>query len=90
MNDEAEYFANVENMDLAVGKLTAAMEELNFLDNTIIVFTSDNGPETLNRYRSANRSYGQPGLVEDEAVTTTEAGFRKIRLELERSSARIL
>lgn len=75
-NDEAEYFANVENMDLAVGKLTAAMEELNFLDNTIIVFTSDNGPETLNRYRSANRSYGQPGPLRGMKLHTTEAGFR--------------
>ena len=75
-NDEAEYFANVENMDLAVGKLTAAMEELNLLDNTIIVFTSDNGPETLNRYRSANRSYGQPGPLRGMKLHTTEAGFR--------------
>ncbi|MEC7678822.1 MAG: sulfatase-like hydrolase/transferase, partial [Planctomycetota bacterium] len=75
-NDEAEYFGNVENMDLAVGKLTAAMEELNLLDNTIIVFTSDNGPETLNRYRSANRSYGQPGPLRGMKLHTTEAGFR--------------
>ena len=52
---EAEYFANVENMDAAVGKLMAALDELKLADNTLVFFTSDNGPETLRRYGGAAR-----------------------------------
>ena len=74
--DEAQYFANVENMDRAVGRITAALEKLKLDQNTLIFFTSDNGPETLNRYRSANRSYGQPGPLRGMKLHTTEAGFR--------------
>ncbi|MCH2602617.1 MAG: sulfatase-like hydrolase/transferase [Pedosphaera sp.] len=57
---EAEYFANVENMDAAVGKLMAALDELKLADNTLVFFTSDNGPETLRRYGGAARSFGSP------------------------------
>lgn len=74
--DQAQYFANVANVDAAIGKLIAGLDRLNRRDNTLIVFTSDNGPETLNRYRSANRSYGRPGPLRGMKLHTTEAGFR--------------
>ena len=45
-------------------------------DNTLVIFTSDNGPETLNRYRNANRSYGTPGPLRGMKLHTTDAGFR--------------
>lgn len=54
--NEAQYFANIANVDAAVGELLVGLEKLNRRDNTLIVFTSDNGPETLNRYRGAARS----------------------------------
>ncbi len=74
--DQAEYFANVANLDAAVGRLVASLERLGQRENTLIVFTSDNGPETLNRYRRANRSYGSPGPLRGMKLHTTEAGFR--------------
>jgi len=74
--DQAQYFANVENVDRAVGELLAALDRLNVSQNTIVVFTSDNGPETLNRYPSANRSYGSPGPLRGMKLWTTDAGFR--------------
>ncbi len=74
--DEAEFFANVANVDLAVGRLVSALEKLACRDNTLIVFTADNGPETLSRYRLANRSYGRPGPLRGMKLWTTEAGFR--------------
>ena len=39
----AVYAAMVEAMDLAVGKVLDALEEQGLADNTIVVFTSDNG-----------------------------------------------
>lgn len=74
--DEAQYCANVENVDRAVGRLTAYLAGKGLSSNTLLIFTSDNGPETLNRYRSANRSYGSPGVLKGMKLWTTEAGFR--------------
>ncbi len=74
--DQAQYFANVANVDLAVGRLVKALNQIDERENTLIVFTSDNGPETLNRYRGAQRSYGQPGPLRGMKLHTTEAGFR--------------
>lgn len=73
--DEAQYFANVENVDRAVGRLLDYLEEKEH-NNTLIIFTSDNGPETLNRYSRAKRSYGSPGELKGMKLWTSEAGFR--------------
>lgn len=40
---DAEYLANVENIDKAVGNLRKGLAELQLADNTIILFSSDNG-----------------------------------------------
>ncbi len=74
--EEAEYFANVANVDAAVGRFVAALNELQLRDNTLIIFTSDNGPETLNRYRGSQRSYGRPGSLRGMKLHTHDAGFR--------------
>ena len=74
--EQAEYFANVNNVDLAVGRLLKHLREENLEDNTLVVFTSDNGPETLLRYRNAGRSYGSPAPLRGMKLWTTEAGFR--------------
>ena len=71
---QAEYFANVENMDKAVGRLLAYLKK-NYGENTLIVFSSDNGPETLNRYYRATKSYGSPGKLKGMKLWTNEAGL---------------
>ena len=73
---EALYFANVENMDAAVGKLMTALDELKLADNTLVVFTSDNGPETLNRYRGTWRSHGSPGPLRAMKLWMYDGGIR--------------
>ncbi|XMO85338.1 sulfatase-like hydrolase/transferase [Algibacter sp. AS12] len=72
---QAEYFANVENVDIAVGRLVEYFESKN-IDNTLIVFSSDNGPETFMRYSRAKHSYGTPGALKGMKLWTNEAGFR--------------
>lgn len=74
--EEAEYFANVENVDLAVGRLLTYLKNNGLDKNTLVVFTSDNGPETLLRYSRAKRSYGSPGNLKGMKLWTNEAGFR--------------
>ncbi|PQV48973.1 arylsulfatase A [Jejuia pallidilutea] len=73
--EEAEYFANVENVDIAVGRLVEYFKKNN-MNNTLIVFSSDNGPETLMRYSRAKHSYGSPGALKGMKLWTNEAGFR--------------
>src|SRR5687768_6891628 len=43
VQDHAVYAGMVEAMDLAVGKVLAKLDELGLRENTIVVFTSDNG-----------------------------------------------
>jgi arylsulfatase A len=38
-----EYYGCIENMDIAVGKLMKTLEEMKMSDNTLVIFTSDNG-----------------------------------------------
>lgn len=45
---EATYHANIDNADRAVGRLMAKLEELHLAADTVVFFTSDNGP--LNRF----------------------------------------
>ncbi len=74
--DQAQFFANVENLDSATGKVLQKLDDLKLRDNTLVVFTSDNGPETLNRYPNAKRSYGSPGPLKGMKLHTHEAGYR--------------
>ena len=43
VQEHAVYAAMVEAMDLAVGKVMAKLDELGLRENTIVIFTSDNG-----------------------------------------------
>jgi len=42
--EDALYFANIANIDLAVGRLLAALDAQGAADDTLVFFTSDNGP----------------------------------------------
>ncbi|MGG2007418.1 sulfatase-like hydrolase/transferase [Novosphingobium resinovorum] len=43
----ATYAAMIEDLDANVGKLIAYLKKTGQYDNTLILFTSDNGPEAL-------------------------------------------
>jgi len=74
--DQAIYFGNVTQMDHEKGRLLDALDARELRDNTFVMFTSDNGPETLNRYRNANRSYGSPGPLRGMKLHMYEGGIR--------------
>jgi arylsulfatase A len=65
----------VHNVDLAVGRLLESLERMKLRENTIIVFSSDNGPETLNRYKTGNRSWGRTGILRGMKLHTHDGGF---------------
>jgi arylsulfatase A len=73
---EALYYSNVSQMDHEFGRLVDAVDESGRADDTFILFTSDNGPETLNRYNGAWRSHGSPGPLRGMKLTLYEGGYR--------------
>lgn len=74
--ERAEYFGNVTQMDHEMGRLLKTIDELGMRDDTFVLFTSDNGPETLNRYRGSSRSYGSPGPLRGMKLHLYEGGIR--------------
>ena len=80
--NQAQYFGNVTQLDAEIGRLLAKLDELKLRDNTLVIFTSDNGPETLNRYKGAERSYGTPGAF-------NKAKLRGMKLHLYEGGIRV-
>ena len=70
---QAEFFANVTNMDAAVGRLLATLKERDIEEETLVVFTSDNGPETLSR---SDHCYGSTGSLRGRKLWLYEGGIR--------------
>lgn len=64
----ARVFAMIENIDQNVGRLTQKLEEWGIQDNTIVIFMTDNGPNTR-RYVGAMR--GMKGQVHDGGIRTS-------------------
>ncbi len=44
-NRNSEYMGNITQLDFALGKVMAALDKRDLSDNTLLIFTSDNGPE---------------------------------------------
>lgn len=61
----------VEEIDWSVGAIRDALDEAGVLDNTLVVFTSDNGPWLFMREEG-----GVSGLLRDGKGTTFEGGVR--------------
>ena len=74
--NEAEYFANVTNLDISVGKVVEALSDLGLTSDTMVLFTSDNGPEMVNRHPQAQRSYGSAGNLRGKKLQLWEGGIR--------------
>ena len=62
----------VEEIDHGVGQILAALEEEGLADNTIVVFTSDNGP-----WLPFKNNGGSAGLLRAGKGTTWEGGMRE-------------
>ncbi|MFV0346681.1 MAG: sulfatase [Bacteroidales bacterium] len=60
----------IQEIDWSMGKILSALKESNILDNTIIIFTSDNGPVTRIKHG------GTAGPLRGSKATTWEGGMR--------------
>ena len=62
----------IEEIDDGVGDILATLRELDLADNTIVVFTSDNGP-----WLPFHTHGGSAGLLREGKGTTFEGGMRE-------------
>ncbi|MCA9175204.1 MAG: sulfatase [Planctomycetales bacterium] len=62
----------VEEIDWSVGQILGTLRELNLAENTLVVFTSDNGP-----WKSFQDHGGSAGLLRDGKGSTWEGGMRE-------------
>ena len=82
--DAAGYFNMVMRLDYGIGLLLEKLERLRKLDNTLIIFVSDNGPDFIRLKKSVYEAgvripfmvrwpgHAQAGLVRNEFVSTVD------------------
>ncbi|MEE2777245.1 MAG: sulfatase [Acidobacteriota bacterium] len=61
----------IEEIDWSAGEVRRALEDSGLAHNTLVVFSSDNGP-----WRTMERHAGSAGLLRDGKGTTFEGGMR--------------
>jgi arylsulfatase A len=58
--EEQTYFQTVSDLDKAVGQILAKLDEVGVTNDTVIFFTSDNGPEAHNQINQYSRGTAWP------------------------------
>ena len=72
-----EYYANISFLDAQVGKIMDKLEAMGELDNTIVIFTSDNGPVTRESRKPWELNMaGETGGLRGRKDNLLEGGIR--------------
>jgi N-acetylgalactosamine-6-sulfatase len=72
----AVYGAAVQEMDRQIGRLLTALDELHLSRNTLVIFTSDNGPEDIEIANAAWSGVGSSGPLRGRKRSLYEGGVR--------------
>lgn len=72
---KALYYSNVANLDRAIGKYMEALKSMGLEENTLIIFTSDNGPAQFAK-GYFERSYGSTNELKGRKRHLWEGGIR--------------
>jgi N-acetylgalactosamine-6-sulfatase len=70
------YAASIADLDTQIGRLFDALEELGLADNTLVFFTSDNGPEDIHIGNSGHSGVGRTGPFRGRKRSLYEGGIR--------------
>jgi len=72
-----EYYANVTHMDHQIGRLLEHLDRAGLADDTLVIFTSDNGPVTTDwRHWWEINLYGSTGGFRGRKADLYEGGIR--------------
>jgi arylsulfatase A-like enzyme len=70
------YYSTIDNLDKEIGRLLDGLEELGVSENTIVIFSSDNGPEHLEVNNASHSAMGSPGPFRGRKRSLYEGGIR--------------
>ncbi len=73
---ETIYYAAVTDLDTQVGRLLDELERLGLADNTLVVFSSDNGPEDIHITNAGHSGVGSAGPFRGRKRSLYEGGIR--------------
>ncbi len=71
--DQRQHHGNVTQLDAAFGRLMTTLDELKLTDNTLVIFTADNGPEGDG---TQGRTRGSTGGLRGRKRDVYEGGIR--------------
>ena len=71
------YYASVKDLDTQIGRLIKRIDELGLADNTVIAFSSDNGPEDLDIRNAVHSGIGSTGPFRGRKRSIYEGGIRE-------------
>lgn len=70
------YYASVSDLDTQVGRLLDRLDELGLAGDTLVVFSSDNGPEDIHISNAGHSGIGSPGPFRGRKRSIYEGGVR--------------
>jgi N-acetylgalactosamine-6-sulfatase len=70
------YYSAATNADRQLGRLFAKLDELGLRENTVVIFTSDNGPEDIHIPSAAHSGVGTAGPFRGRKRSLYEGGVR--------------
>ncbi|QDV69265.1 Choline-sulfatase [Rosistilla carotiformis] len=74
---DIEFFAVLDETDRQIGRLLSAIDALELTDNTLVLFTSDNGPTDWPRYyKAGHQPPGFTGPLRGRKWSLYEGGIR--------------
>ncbi len=70
------YYATLDAMDRQIGEFLDQLDNLGLRDNTIVIFSSDNGPEDIRINNAAHSGVGSAGPFRGRKRSIYEGGIR--------------
>jgi N-acetylgalactosamine-6-sulfatase len=70
------FYASVTDLDRQVGRLLARLDELGLAQNTLVLFSSDNGPEDIHIRNASHSGIGSAGPFRGRKRSLYEGGVR--------------
>ncbi len=70
------YYASVSDLDREIGRLITRIDQLGLADNTLVAFSSDNGPEDLDIRNAVHSGIGSTGPFRGRKRSLYEGGVR--------------
>jgi len=70
------YYANITHVDAAIGRLIETVDQLGLKEDTIIFFSSDNGPDVLRCWDATYFCYGTSYPLTGQKYQLYEGGIR--------------